>query len=146
MLETKNILYGSYELRSQYFIENKDTLSFTLLLHQQNGEEPVLVFNCMLKSLHNHEAGFLEGEYYQSHIDRLEEANIIESGTSLTKIFHEIVKTNKNEFPFIRNIYSSSLNNGDGFSEAANSFWEKQVENNLAELDEGKGRYRVILE
>lgn len=146
MIETKTIKYESYELNSRCLYNDKSTVHFTLLFYNQIGASPVHVFTCTLRCLFREEAGYIEGDYYQGFINREDRDGVIAPEVSLTRIVHEILRRNRVVFPFIKNLYSTEINSGNGFTEAANNFWRKQVENNLAVWSESKGRYRAILE
>ena len=145
MIETTTVCYGKFKLHSRCFYNNKDNVAFTLTFQNQISEKPLPVFTCTLNSLFNHELGFQEGDYYQAHINRLEGAEILEPGTSLGKIFHEILKGNRNDLPFIKNIYSSAINSSDGFSESAFNFWNKQLENGLAIKTDDGTRFKALI-
>lgn len=88
-----------------------------------------------------------EGDYFQQTITRLDQELL--PHTTLTAVFHEIIRNNRADFNLINNIYSTSTLNwlslGYNIYPQATQFWTKQVENGFAERIEDELRFKAIL-
>lgn len=87
------------------------------------------------------------GDYFQQTLVRHD--STLHSHTSYTAVFHDIIRENRQDFDFIKNIYSTSnlnwLSMGFHYSIDAKRFWDMQVEKNVAEFIEAEERYRALL-
>lgn len=69
---------------------------------------------------------FSEGDFYQSSVQKYHQTKL-----SLLSIIHEMLIDNRDKIDFIKNIFSTSLNNYDEetfITDAAINFWDKQLE------------------
>lgn len=156
----KTTKYKEYDLIMSHKFDNRDELNFELYYKAPDNNIKKHVLSCRLDGLWKDKSkiqnpvqvfdSHKEGDYFQSFINRQNKEYKLSPNVSFAAIFHEIMNENRHEFCFIKNIYSTSkldsISNGNSFSESAESFWKKQVENNFASWVENEARYRAILD
>lgn len=135
---------------------NNYKLYFTLRV----GKDPysLKVWECFLCSLWKNEyvretpelkriwEMHVEGDYYQWSLDRCNYE--LHPHVSYTSWFHDMIRINRNLFPFINNIYSTSklswLMNYPVKPDSIN-FWKKQVDKGLAIYIEEEQRFKALI-
>lgn len=88
-----------------------------------------------------------EGDFFQQTLKRHNKK--LHPNISYTAWFHNLIIKKREELAFIKNLYSTSmlewLSMGFTFSEDAENFWKKQVQNGHAQYIVNQERYRLII-
>lgn len=88
-----------------------------------------------------------EGDFFQQTIYR--HNNELHKGISYTALFHEMIRDNRLQLEFIRNVFSTSrlawLSMGYAVSEDSLDFWRRQEAAGLAEFIVEEQRYKALL-
>lgn len=121
----------------RYYYNDKDEIHFSLYSRDKSKSH---LLSCSLKSLDGN------GNYFQINIHR--KTREVLPKTSFGAVFHKIIREHRNDFSFIKEIYSTSPYNtiSNSLSDDGYRFWEKQVENNFAIWIEDENRFKAILE
>ncbi len=94
------------------------------------------LWECTLEAIND------QGDYFQSTLVRHDKE---QNHFSYTALFHELVRTHRDELSLIRSIYSTPYG-GNVFTLKARQFWDKQVQVGLAVHLPSESRYRASFE